>query len=78
MCSGASVMLRGVSSRVCSWGAASRQRMASLTESGHAVLYDTSCSLGLHQAQGTPQQMGLTKHRAWRVGYVAQGLNHQV
>ena len=62
MCSGASVMLRGVSSRVCSWGAASRQRMASLTESGHAVLYDTSCSLGLRQAQGTPQQMSLTKH----------------
>ena len=56
MCSGASVILRGVSSRACSWGAASRQRMASLTELGHAVLYDTSCSLGLRQAQGTPHQ----------------------
>ena len=38
MCSGASVMLRGVSSRVCSFGAASRQRMASFTKSGHEVL----------------------------------------
>ena len=38
MFSGVSVMLRGVSSSVCRRGAASRQRMASLTESGHAVL----------------------------------------